>query len=208
MDSYIIPPINTEGLFTIAEPFWRKEYDNVTMKLTEIRNIQEMVNNNEKVFDLIYDPVGLTKEDYEEDLTNEVPILTFSNSKKEHIYIPANRLTSMPNISGISYQSQILSFNLGLLPVNFDNTSLMNNIGDLISSTIGVSPTSKVLYNSGIHMISESDDIKFTKMRTSKLKTTNNIYGKYNKLFESYNSIIDYVKKLTNRVIELEAKNP
>lgn len=206
MDTYIIPPINTEGLFKIASPFWKEEYDNVTMKLVEIRNIQEMVNANIKVYELIYEPVGLSKDIYEEDNSNEVPILSFSNSKREHIYIPANRLGSVPDISGERYQSQILSFNLGLLPVNFDNTSLVDNIKELIEATIGVTPTSKVLLNSAIHMVSESDAEQYTTTRTTKIKSNNNIYGKYNTLFGNYTIVIKYIKQLVNKNMELEEK--
>jgi len=153
----IIPAINTKGNFTFAPPF--DYYTNTTQEytVTAIRTLLEMHNSEEKPFDTIYKPAGLTEEDFKNDVDGNIPIIVFSTSGCEYFYIPANRITTVPVVTGVKYKERILAISLGSLPVDYNLDMIKQMLLDLVYDITGIKASITELPSSATFLVSQED---------------------------------------------------
>lgn len=202
-NNYIIPNIGSSGKFKFLAPFDNETYENQELTVTSIRSIKELKDNGMDVFKLIYQVVGLTENDFIQDFTNTVPIIFLTASTGNYIHIPANRITSLPDTSGIKYQERVLAINLGLLPLNYNLELTADVIKDSVYDTLGVESTVQEIKTSGVVLIDDDKNKEYLKLLANK-KTVNLSYRtqyeklsiQYKKLRELYDNLEKYVLAL------------
>ena len=119
-NSFVIPPIGAKGRFNFLEPFNNEQYKKEELKVSAVRAFKELKDSGIDIYELIYRPVGLSENDLLEDMDNNVPIIILESQAGKYLNIPANRIQSLPDISGVKYQQRMLVANLGLLPLDFN----------------------------------------------------------------------------------------
>lgn len=178
----LIPPINTKGSFVFAPPFDKIIDMSREYTVTGMRSLVELFNNGEKPFDMIYKPVGLTETDFNNDVINNVPIIVLSTEGCDFLYVPANRITSIPMISGVKYVEKILSLSLGNVPLDLDLTLLSNTIVDVAYEIVGIKATVTENRSSSVFLVTESEDTIFRTLMKNRASVDKSYKTKYEEL--------------------------
>lgn len=174
MADVIVPPINTKGLFRFSSPFDKidKIGSNEELTVTGVRSLKEMYDSGEKPKETIYLTQNLTEKDYEADITNEVSIVVFKRTNNDYIYIPANRILSMPDVSGYKYRKMMLVFSLGSIPLDYDTGAAMANAEAAIYDALGIKTTGTELPAGVITLLTADENSAFLKLVKNRTVTT------------------------------------
>jgi len=156
----LVPAINSRGKFTFAEPFSNILPANQVFTVVSQRLLTELNDSKDRPYDTIYSPVGLSKNDFDNDVKNDVPIITFSTDGSEYFHVPASKIISQPLPIGVEYQERILAIKLGAIPTSMNlelvKELIVNDVYDAvgIQSTVGeISSSAKVLLSEDEHQV-------------------------------------------------------
>jgi len=188
-NKYIIPPINSKGRYTVAPPFDTVFRSDIEYKVIAIRSITELLSEDIDVYSLIYQPVGLTEDDMNEDLTNNVPIITFQSESGTLLYIPASYITSIPLIAGKIFTQKIIAINLGLVPEDLNLDAVVEDVTDYVQSLLGIQPSTEVIDTSQRMLYSYEEYDKYEQKRLSGITNKETFRSKWIKctqLLEQY----------------------
>ena len=202
-NNFIVPPLGAKGRFKFVEPFNKEQYQNEELRVSAIRTFKELKDSSIDVYELIYQPVGLTENDLLKDIENNIPIVVLESQAGKYLNIPANKIQSLPDISGIKYQQRMLVANLGLLPLDFNIDTLYNVIKDDVYDVTGIQTEVQEIKSSGIVIIDEIKDKEYMKLLDNK-RTVNLSYrtryyklkDAYDKLLEQQSKLEDYIKRI------------
>lgn len=200
--SYIIPAINSTGKFSLAVPFNNLLSDLEEYKVIAIRGIKELLSDNP--LDNIYTPVGLTIEDMEEDVKNDIPIVVLISTSEEYLYVPADKILTIPITSGAEYQEKVLSISLGLLPVKKDLSIITEIIEELIYDGLGVKSESKVIESSAKILLDNIKDKQLRQLRENRVTVTKSNRTKYLETVALLNKKNTLIKNLEQYILKLK----
>lgn len=199
-NDFIIPPLGSKGRFKFVEPFNQEQYQNEELRVSAIRTFKELKDSSINVYELIYQPVGLTENDLLVDVENNIPIVVLESQAGKYLNIPANKIKSLPDISGIKYQQRMLVANLGLLPLDFNVDTLYKIIKDDVYDVTGIQTEVQDIKSSGIVIIDEIKDKEYMKLLDNK-KTVNLSYRtRYYKLKDAYDKLLEQQSKLEDYI--------
>lgn len=166
------PPIQCRGRYILRTP-WEAVPTTVytTIALRKFRDIEEL---GDDVFELYYEPMGLTRTEYSADAREEAVIVTLVNEAGEYIYVPDTYIVRYPDMGDVKYQHVILSISMGAIPEYVPLDSLKQMISSLASDVIGVSNVvsehigpSRALVTPEQHELAEAARLAAITMRTS-----------------------------------------
>lgn len=194
--NYIIPPINTKGMFELASPFNNVLSSLEEYTVTAIRTLNEI--SADDPLNNIYIPVGLTIDDMNDDIANEVPITVLVATGGEYIYVPCNRLRTIPLINGSKHQEKVLTIPLGLLPLDFNFDLIKTSVEELIYDLTANKSESVIYDSSRIVLLSETE--------TKKLELYRDNIRKINKSYRTrYEEISKILENRDKQIAGLEA---
>jgi len=202
----IVPPVNTKGIFIFKEPFDNKLYNNQEYTVTSIRSLLEIYNSEEKPYETIYVPVGLSDIDFKDDLDNNVPIVVLTTTGNEYFYVPANKILSMPQIAGVKYQDTILAIGLGQLPLSYDFTLVKDTVKQTVYDVTGVDSTVEVVLASAVILKTYEDDILHRTLLDNRKTVIKSYRTKYLELLEQYNKQV-YLNEQLQQCIKTKLDN-
>lgn len=131
------PAIGMSGVFSLIPPFnisQEKVY-----KVEGHRTFSEIISSGEDPIALIYEPVGLTVDDYREDAAlSGIVVLVLVNEEGDRVLVPNKYLVDYPNTSIVPHEWVVATTSLGVLPVGFDFQRLRDAIVESISDYTGV----------------------------------------------------------------------
>lgn len=140
MSERLTPPIGAVGRFEVRNPFTVPQSRIYTVKA--IRSAVELESDYRNVYREFYEPYEVPESDYQDDLENNVHIVTLiakerSGSGSDIIHIPDTYIARYPNDDLIDYHRVILSLDMGILPEHVDLEHLKQSISELASDIIG-----------------------------------------------------------------------
>ena len=194
MANEIIPPINAKGKFVLSPPFDGLISDKEEFTVVAIRSLTEIEPDNP--LDNIYKPVGLTEDDMKEDRFNNIQIIVLSSTSGRFVYVPSNKIASMPIITGASYQERMLSINLGLLPERLDLSLEIDDIREFILSKIGVNASITEVDTSAVILVEDVEDETLTRLRENRKTNEGSLYNQLLRCKEESNKKTEKIKKL------------
>lgn len=202
--NYIIPPIGSKGQYIFLEPFNTSLYQEQELEVVSVGYIKELEDKKIDVLKVIYNIIGLTNEDYLDDINNNIPIVTFMSSNGSYLYVPADRIQGMPDSSGVKYQERIIAINLGLIPLETDLDSLKENIKDLVYDNFGVTSSIKEVHSSSVVLIDKVKDTAFRKLLENKRTNNLSYRTRYNQLKKQYDDLNNLYTRLEEYAISLK----
>ena len=164
--TYVIPTIGTKGRFTFKSPFDNEKYNGKEYTVVAIRELKELSDSGEKPYEGIYQIMSISQAEYENDLINNVPVLVITDDSGKYLYVPADLVEGMPDITGVKYQEIIVAASLGLIPLDFDIAQLKTEIIDTIKNGFGVTTTVEEVRGSAIKYVTETDHKKYQRLLT------------------------------------------
>lgn len=189
---YTLPELNSSGVFNLEEPFNKKENEKVVFTVTAIRSLTECLDNQEKPYDTIYQPNGLTKEDYIRDLNNNIPIVTLYDGANEY-NVPGNRIKSVGKLDGAIYQEKIVTIDLGVVPDDIDLEEVKTDIQQEVKTMYGVNTSVELIRGSEVMNKTTIEDYEFKRKRIGRMKN-----------YVTYRTMC---KDIKNRINDLTTKN-
>lgn len=136
------PSLNSTGLFTAIAPFTIPGDTLYTCKA--INSYPALVNAGVNVYAVYYQANGLTLTQYQADYNAGANIVTLMSQTAATVMLPDTYIGSVPNSGNVAYVEFLAVLNLGPLPQSTSMAFLQQQLADVASNVIGVSPTVQI----------------------------------------------------------------
>jgi hypothetical protein len=133
-----LPSIDTAGSFKLKTPFDKLITPNTVYTCRSIRSINDYLALGEQVFEKFYEPLDVDVELYQDDLKNNVKIVSLQAGTGEWVYVPASFIEEAPNNNGVKYVPIVLGVSLGAIPDTFNLESIIAQFKELTLNTLGI----------------------------------------------------------------------
>lgn len=153
----LIPPIGTSGLFQLASPFNNKLQTNMAYRCDAVRRISDLIELGIEPFEEYYQPNGISKTAYDNDLINRVSIVSLVSDAGHWVYVPSTYILAYPDLNGVPYHVMLLGLEIGAIPRYRDLTGVKVAIANLVRDTLGITPTVRESVISAEQMVSQQD---------------------------------------------------
>lgn len=138
-----LPFIGLTGTFELKAPYDKLVTPNVLYTVRSIRTLNDILAAGDNPYEMYYKSMTLDKAVYENDLSNNVVILGLQAGAGEWIYVPLTYTAKAPNLSGVVYSTIVLGVSLGPIPDHYSLEALKTEMAQVVSNTLGVTPTVK-----------------------------------------------------------------
>ena len=132
------PQLGAKGLYTLMEPFQHKLLSGVLYEPIAIRSIADIVSDGGDPYTDYYLPGQISQEKYQEDVNNNVLIVTFQADQGNVARIPTSYISGQPDVGGVPYRTMLLAAYLAPIPDSLDLSFLETRMGDLVFDTLGI----------------------------------------------------------------------
>ena len=196
MSNIYVPPIGTKGLYVLKAPFDKLVAPGEAYACMSIRTIGDYLANNEWVYETVYKPNLISKEDYLRNSNLDIPIVGLQNGPGQWIYLPATYILSCPTVEGIPYVQKTIVLDIQPLPVDFDYGTIIRDLENIISSGYGVNASGRAINSSKIINISKVEHEQALIRRASRVNWRGNININNQRTIEENNELRKKIKEL------------
>lgn len=128
------------GLFELKEPYNTLIIPHVSYTCRSLRTLSEIAAAGEQIWERFYEPYNVTVEAYQQDLSNNICIVTLQAGTGEFVDVPESFILSIPDPNGVTYTPVMLGVYLGALEDTYPLDGLKTQIESLVKATLGVKP--------------------------------------------------------------------
>ncbi|MBE0438332.1 MAG: bZIP transcription factor [Gammaproteobacteria bacterium] len=136
------PPIYTAGKWEVRLPFLVDSEAIYTCKA--IKSFDDLKFQGIDPWIQLYEPMGITREVFEQDERNMASILTLMSDTQSTVYVPDTYVVSFPDVTKIPYIHTVLSISLGALSETVVLESITQDIEDLVLAKLGIDSVVKI----------------------------------------------------------------
>lgn len=197
----LVPPVGTAGIYKLAPPFSTLLQANMSYRCDAIRRIADFVEVGVEPFEEYYLPYGLTQAQYDQDMANQVCIVSLVSASGHWVYVPSTYIIAYPDLNGVPYTVMVLGLELGAIPNYRDLSGLKSVLSELCRDTIGVVPSIKEVAISAVQKLSQSDHDALETGRQNLINNTQTdrskviaLTAELAALRQQYRQLEDYVK--------------
>ncbi len=175
----LIPPVGTAGIYKLAEPFQSKLQPNMSYRCDAVRRISDFLEIGIDPYQEFYLANAISKETYDQDVVNQVCIVSLVSSGNHWLYVPSTYILAYPDLNGIPYTVMVLGLELGAIPGYKDLSALKQALANLTRDTIGVLPAVKEVAISATSKLSQADHDALEAARQQNITNTQTDRAKY-----------------------------
>lgn len=201
-DINIIPSIDARGRFEALAPFDRVVKPENYYKVEAIRNIHEMEALKLDLYTLVFQPVGVSAEDFPVVLQrardNGAKVLSILDRADVATYVLTTYLKSWPLVDGVSYERMCIIADLGPCPPSMKEVLAkeIQHFKDHIEATVGITTNVTLGTIPTMGYVSNDQYIAYENTRKAKITDNNNDVAKI-KALETSNAKKDaYIAEL------------
>lgn len=188
--------LGSTGQLVVKSPVEQVIKKGIEYTVVAIRLITDVVISGEQIFENIYLPLGLTKDNYVSDLSKNITLISLQDSSGKIFKVPSEYILGYPVKTGVKYQDKTIALSLGSLPVDFDLSLIENELRNLVIEKLGILPEVIEVGTSKIYYVEEERDLIFRR-KADALKANNvNPRLEIIKLQEVLNRAIIKINKL------------
>jgi len=129
-----VPLINTYGVFVAIAPY---TLPSVNLRCSKIKLLSRYVKDGIDAYSAYYATIGLTHNDYQNDLSIGVSIVRLVDDKNVSYYIPTSYIATIPQSISVPYYRLAISVDIGELSDKVNLDTLLLNIKELTQPYIG-----------------------------------------------------------------------
>jgi hypothetical protein len=198
---YPLPALGSSGTYVLDAPFNTKILDNERLTCKAIRKMSDLVAKNIDVHETIYKANGVDDAIYEEDVVNDIEIVSLQSDVGHWLDIPARFIIKYPIVNGVAYRSFSLVINLPQLPVNNDISFINTELEEYFKDSLGVNTVTKLVETSRVIMV--DNDLHIAKQNErNMIKTGEFTYrSKYVNLLQKYNDCLVKIGELEQYIL-------
>jgi hypothetical protein len=200
----IIPSIDARGRFEAEAPFDRVVKPEVYYKVEAVRNIHEMEALKLDLYGLVFQPVGITVDEFpavlERARTAGAKVLSLLDRQDTATYVLTTYLTSWPLVDGVSYERMCIVADLGPCPPNMKDiiSKEIEHFKNHIEASVGITTTVTLGTIPTLGYVSADQAAAYERIRQTKITNSGNDVARIREL-ESGNA------KKDAYILELEA---
>ena len=200
MSSRILPVIGSSGTYELLPPFDTMILPEEIYTCKAIRNISEYVSYNQDPKKLVYDYYGLSENDYENDIQEDMEIVSLQNNKGVWVYVPARYIVKYPEVDGIPYHQLSMVCKIPAIEVSRDISHLKTDVINLIKDTLGVEAAVEIVEVSRTIAVTKnvSDQLKIDRALVSNGRVTDR--AKYMQLLQQQQLLLNKIESLENYI--------
>lgn len=169
-----IPKIGTEGKYVLKAPYDSLLNEGYSYKCIAIRRFKDIRANGDDVYRKYYFVHDVKEEVYKQDDLNNEVIVSLVSDFSSTVYVPSSYIESFPVADTIPYHRVVVSCDIGMIADDMNLAALQQNVGNIVSDTIGVTPTVNISLApyEGTMDSAAHEALKNTRDATIKLRTT------------------------------------
>ena len=130
------PPLYATGIWRVSDPFV-VETDTIYV-CKAVRSLEDIEAHGTDAYATFYEPFGISREDYENDVLSVASIVTLMSSTAATLFIPDTYIDSYPDTTTMPYSHVVLSVSLGAVPDTLSMADVKQKIEDTVLSSLGV----------------------------------------------------------------------
>lgn len=202
---HLTPPLFAQGFYKVRAPYEVKE--KVEYITSATRSYAELKLSYVDMYSRFYEPVGISKEEYEREVSNgeiaKTTIVSLIGANGEFLHIPDNYIESFPDTNTGDLKHIVLSVSLGALPSKTDvsgfkeivKNSLEPLLGRLPSVLFHIAPTTTSLTYVEAKEVEERRQAMIQARQSKELEITQlNKQLQERTIYE--NNLLKYIKSL------------
>ena len=201
MANYVIPPIGSKGKFSFQSPFDTGTKKDAEYTVYSIRSIRELIDSSEDPLKYIYQNVGLSETEMNQDIADNIPIVVLSSGTNSYIYVPANRITALPDVSGVKYQQKMLAINIGHLPLDYSLDIVKETVKEAVLEMTGIESTVQAIDTSAIKYITSDEHDTYMKLIDGRKKSNMSYRTRYKILNNQHETLKKKLEELERCLI-------
>lgn len=196
MSTLIIPTIGSKGFFKVKAPF--DSYINETEQYTcqGVRSIGDYIAFNEDPLNNIYLFYGLTEDDFDGHVKDNMMIVSLQSENGQWVYVPASHLLTYPLMNGIPYQVIMLGVSLGAIPNTTDLAPIQTLVSNVIYENYGVMPEIKPVILSKPKLVDSETHTRIEGARLARAVGKKTDFGRFKQLEQQYNALREHCEIL------------
>ncbi len=200
MSSRILPVIGSSGTYELLPPFDTVILPEEIYTCKAIRNISEYVSYNQDPKKLVHDYYGLSENDYENDIQEDMEIVSLQNNKGVWVYVPARYIVKYPEVDGIPYHQLSMVCKIPAIEVSRDISHLKTDVINLIKDTLGVDAAVEIVGVSRTIAVTKdvSDQLKIDRALVSNGRVTDR--AKYMQMLQQQQLLLNKIESLENYI--------
>lgn len=184
------PTLNATGTYVLREPYRANATTIYVCKA--IRTFTDLAVLGKDVFKEYYEPHGLSQAQYQEDLREGSALITImAESGSEIIYVPDTYIDSFPNMGNWHYRHVVLSASLGPVPDNLSLDWTMEQVREVLASTLGI--TADVKLHEGLvrKSVSPTEHDRIEAARLAKIKNQVTWKAQFIRKSQEYDALLE-----------------
>jgi len=213
MEQSILPVLGSQGTYELLPPFDTKITPEEIYTCKAIRSISEYISYNQDAKKEVYDYYGLSDEDFEEDVKNDIQIISLQNDDGVWLYVPSRFISKYPDANGIPYKQIAIVTKLPALKSDRDLSFLITDIDNLVKDSLGVSSNVSIVELSRTISVVKELSIQMEAERSLLTSGKSTDRSRYISLKNELESLLERIKKLEeyiktiNGVFRLDGPN-
>ena len=134
----VIPTVGVKGIFVLGDPLTNKIQPGLVLTCTAVRSLGDYINLGSDPFKLVYEPLQLTREVYEEQAKAGTYVASLKSESNQTFRIPVEYIISAPQPGGVAYEILALVAELGPIAKDKDLTFFTAATKNLIKDKLGI----------------------------------------------------------------------
>lgn len=190
------PVVYTRGIYSLRSPFVAAS--DKLYKCTAVRGYRELIDNGEDIFKLYYEPQGLSKSNYQEDLQVDACICALRADTGETVYVPDTYIVGLPDQSVPEIGLFVVSAIIGPVRLNVDLSHMKAKVAEIISDTTGLEPEVNVDVLDNNNVMTPVQAASLETARIARIKNRETTYAEVLRLRTENAELREQVRILTD----------
>lgn len=210
-DQNMIPAINAAGRFEAAAPFDQIVNQSTYYTVEATRTIHEMEGAKLDVYSLVFQPVGVSPEEFPIVLKRAKDagaiICALLDRNGAPVYVPTTYLTSFPLVDGVSYERMCMIADLGPVPPSMALAmqQVLDHTKQYIAATMGITSIVRLGTVPTVGYVSQQQADAYENARKGEITDTSNDVAKVRALTQQVANKDTYIAKLESDLITTKA---
>jgi len=132
------PIIGDSGFFTLKSPYDVLLTPKTFYTVQSVRTINDFIASGQSVYDKYYSPLGVSMDQYNQDLFDNVYIVGLQAGTGELAYVPSSFIAGAPDNNGVKYIPVVIGVSLGAIQDSYNLESIISQIQSIITNTLGI----------------------------------------------------------------------
>lgn len=208
-DLNLIPSMNASGRFEASAPFDAVVDTAKYYTVEAMHTIHEMESKKLDVYTLVFEPVGVLKDDFPTVLARAKAagaiVVGLMDRTGAEVYVLSTYLVAFPLTNGVSYERMCLVADLGPCPPTMKETvaQVQSHMQQYILDTIGVDATVRLGAVPTIGYVSAEQAAVYETTRKNKITDSNNDVAKIKNLTQMLADRDTYIALLESKLAAL-----